>query len=174
MGASALDPGLTGPAGWAQVGADSAVSMSSSVWMQTATAGSAGSSVDVGFATATKSALTLVVYRDAAGTLAPGAIASATASNVDTHVAPVVDAPSGAWVISYWSDKSSWTTGWNLPVDQTQRAIALGGGSGRITSALVDSADRVPVPGPAGGVTATTDTVSTRSIAWTVALSPAP
>ncbi len=171
-----LDPGLTGPAGWTQVGSETAASMSSTVWMRTATAGSAGSSVDLGFATPSKSALTLVAYRDASATLAPGAIASSSDDNVSTHVAPTVTAPSGAWVLSYWSDKSSWITDWTTPVDQQQRAIAIGEGSGRVTSAMVDSGARVAAPGPAGGQVAESigTKPSTRSISWTIALSPAP
>lgn len=175
-GVSVLDPGLTGPAGWTQVGAETASGMSSTVWMRTATASSAGSSVDLGFDTAAKSALTLVAYRNASAVLVPGAIASATDSNVSSHVAPQVTAPSGAWVLSYWSDKSSWVTGSATPADQQTRAVALGGGSGRVTSAMVDSGARVALPGVAGGATAESqgDRPSTRSISWTIALSPSP
>ncbi len=176
-GVNVLDPGLTGPSGWTQVGSESASSMSSTVWVRTATASSAGSSVDLGFAAAAKSALTLVAYRNASAVLAPGAIASAVDSNLSSHVAPQVTAPSGAWLLSYWSDKSSWTTGWNTPADQQLRAVALGGGAGRVTSVMVDSGGRVALPGTAGGLSADSqggDKPSTRSISWTIALSPAP
>ncbi len=174
VGVGRLNPGLTGPAGWTQVGSDTAVSMSSTVWMRTADSASAGSTVDVGFATESKSALTLVAYRDASALLAPGAIASAAEKSVSEHVTPTVTAPSGAWLLSYWSDKSSWTTAWDTPVGGVLRAAALGLGSGRVTSVLVDSGNRVAAPGPAGGEVATTADASTRSITWTIALSPAP
>jgi hypothetical protein len=167
-------PGTGTPAGWTEVGTRSATGMSSRVWMTTASAGTAGSTVTVTLGTAAKSALTLAAYRDATATLVPGAIASATEGSVTSHTAPTVTAPSGAWLLSYWSDKSSWTTAWTTPGDQTLRATALGGGSGRVTSALVDSAARVPVPGTAGGKVATTAAASTRGINWTIALSPAP
>jgi hypothetical protein len=130
--------------------------------------------VSIGFATASKSAVTLAAYRDATASLAPGAIASAVEGSVTSHVAPTVTAPSGAWLLSYWSDKSSWTTAWGTPADQALRATALGTGSGRITSVLVDSAARVPTPGTWGGEVATTEAASTRGINWTIALSPTP
>ena len=42
----------------------------------------------------------------------------------------VVDAPAGSWVISYWADKSSATTGFSLPGSVTGRHALCGTGTG--------------------------------------------
>jgi hypothetical protein len=141
--------------------------------MTTATADSAGSTVTIPWTTSAKSALTLVGYRNATATLAPGSIASSADNSSITHTAPTVTAPSGAWLLTYWSDKSSWTNAWTTPASDAQRALALGTGSGRVTSVMVDSAARVPTPGTWGGRVATTTQASTRAVNWTIALSPA-
>jgi len=168
-------PGVTAPAGWTEAGTASASGMTSTVWTTTATPDSAGSLVTVGMTTASKAAMTLVAYRNASATIAAGAIASGVDSSQVTHTAPNVTAPSGAWLLSYWSDKSSWTTGWTTPGDQLLRGTAIGIGSGRITSAMVDSGARVATPGTWGGEQASVDQqASTRAINWTIALSPAP
>ncbi|MGE3377115.1 MAG: PKD domain-containing protein [Nocardioides sp.] len=160
---------------WAKVGTRSVTGLASSVWVGTAGPATAGSSLQVTLPASVKSTLTLVVYRNAGATLAPTAIASATDNSSLTHTAPTVDASSGSWVLSYWADKSSWTTGWSVPGGQVQRATALGTGSARITSSVSDGAGPVAAPGVAGGVTATSaPQASTRAISWTIALPPAP
>ena len=78
--------------------------------------------------TSAKSALTLVGYRNATATLAPGSIASSADNSSITHTAPTVTAPSGAWLLTYWSDKSSWTSAWTTPASDARRALALGTG----------------------------------------------
>ena len=150
----ATDPGLSDPAGWQVAGSRSATGLYSRVWTATADATTAGATVTVPWTTSTKWALTVVAYRDATATLAPGAIGSSVDSSSTTHTAPVVTAPSGAWLLSYWSDKSSWTDSWTTP--DVRRATALGTGSARITAAMSDSAARVPTPGSGGGRAATT------------------
>ncbi len=168
-------PGLVPPSGWTEAGTATASGMMSTVWTTTAAADTAGSIVTVGMTTASKAGLTLVAYRNASATISPGAIASSIDNSQTTHTAPMVTAPSGAWLLSYWSDKSSWTTAWTTPGDQFLRGTAIGTGSGRITSAMVDSAVRVPTPGSWGGKQATVDgQASTRAINWTIALSPTP
>ncbi len=162
------------PSGWTEVGSRTHTGMSSKVWVTTATAGSSGSTVTVSLGSSTKSALTLAAYRGASAAVPAPAIASSVDSSATAHVAPTVTASSGAWLLSYWSDKSSWTTAWSTPAGTTERGTALGTGSGRITSVLVDSGQKVPTPGTWGGERATVARASNRGINWTVALSPAP
>lgn len=168
------DPGVGAVDGWQVAGTRSVNGMYSRVWTRTAGPGTAGSAVTVPWTTSTKSALTLAAYRDASATLAAGAIESAVDSASTTHTAPMVTAPSGAWLLSFWSDKSSRTTGWSTPASEVLRATTLGTGSGRVTAVLADSGARVPTPGTWGGREATTAEASTRAISWTIALSPAP
>ena len=158
-----------------KVGTKSVTGLASSVWIGSASASSAGSTLQVTLPASAKSTLTVVAYRDAGATLSPDAIASANDASTLTHTAPNVTATSGAWVLSYWADKSSWTNGWSVPGGQAQRATALGTGSARITSSLSDGAGPVAAPGSAGGVTATSaPQASTRAISWTIALPAAP
>lgn len=165
---------LTAPAGWTQAGSHTTTGATSAVWTATAGGDTAGTTVTMDLDIAAKVALTMVAYRNASADVAPSAIASSVDAGVTEHTAPTVSAPSGAWLLSYWSDKSSWTTEWRTPAKQTVRGAALGTGSGRATSVLVDSGSRVSSPGLAGGLVATTPRASTRAINWTLALSPRP
>ncbi len=83
-----------------------------------------------------RSALTLAAYRgvdpssplvSATGAAEPGTTAS--------HKTPVVsNSATGAWRVSYWSDKNSATTSWTAPAGEANRATTAGsgGGPGRI------------------------------------------
>ena len=66
------------------------------------------------------------------------------------HTTPTVTA-SGAtnWLVSFWSDKSSATTGWTGPAGQTQRAEGSATGSGHMSSLLTDSNAPVAARAPA-------------------------
>ena len=72
-------------------------------------------------------------------------------------------------MVSYWADKTSGTTGWTLPAGQTQRSLALGTGTGRITSIASDP-NAAAAAGASAGVTATSTTSSRKATMWTVVL----
>ena len=129
----------TPPAGWTQVAAQASSPLQATVFRRTAAAADAGSTVTVTLSATTGVALQLLDYRnvDAAHITAAGAADAGTA----THVAPAITvSASGSYVVSFWSDKSSSTTGWTLPGGVTQRDVTIGTGGGRVTAAVGDNA----------------------------------
>ena len=85
---------------------------------------------------------------------------------------PAVSAPAGAWVLSYWSDKSSTTTTWTPAGTVVTRGVVCGADGGRICSALADSGAPVAA-GTYGPVTATTNAASNAATLWSIVLPPA-
>ena len=149
------------PAGWTQVGTRlSSTDTETILYSKVAAANDAGRSQAVDFTATTKATLTVLAYDgtddSAAGPIAVFASAAET-TNRATHTTPGANvATAGSYVVSYWADKSSATTGWTLPAGQTQRALALGTGPGRITSVASDLNAAAPV-GASPGRTATAD-----------------
>jgi hypothetical protein len=75
---------------------------------------------------------------------APLVTAGASDSNRAAHTAPpVAVTAAGSWVVSFWSDKSSSTTGWTRPAAVTGRDQVIGTGGGRVSAALADSGGTV-------------------------------
>lgn len=167
------------PAGWTQVGTRlSSTDTETILYTKVAAANDAGRSQAVDFTATTKASLTLLAYDGTKVTGANGPIAAfasaAETTNRATHTtptAPVDDA--GSWVVSYWADKSSATTGWTLPAGQTQRSISLGTGPGRITSVASDLNAPAAV-GTAPARTATASASSGKATMWTVVLAADP
>lgn len=165
--------GPTGVTGWTQVDTFTNGTITSTMWRKAATAGDLGQTVRVddpsGFRLGT---LQLVVYRGVNTATAPVTARvgdSATAS----HVSPTVSAPSGAWVVTYYADKSATNTAWTAPAGVTNRDTVTGdSGTTRFGSLTVDSGGPVPA-GTYGGLTATTNGTSDKAAIWTVALTPA-
>ncbi|MEP7024174.1 MAG: hypothetical protein ABJB47_10310 [Actinomycetota bacterium] len=66
--------------------------------------------------------------------------AGAWDSNKAAHIAPpVAVTAAGSWVVSFWSDKSSSTTGWALRAAVTPRDQVIGIGGGHVDAATADS-----------------------------------
>ena len=169
------DPNMTvtPPAGWQQVGTQTNGTAVSTVWQRVATAGDAGATVSVGVSDYAKANLRVLAYRGTNQT-APVAIATKAAdpANTTSHTSPTATvSATGAWVVTYWSDKSSVTGAWTVPGGVTSRGVSIGSGGGRVTSLAADSGGTVPT-GAYGGLTATTDAAS-RSLTWTIVLAPA-
>src|SRR5690606_11169816 len=120
-------------------------------------------------ATYDKTVLAQGAYRgvDAASPVA--AVESNTVTGVTQHVTPTVTAPQNAWVLQFWSNKSSTVTEMSVPATVTTRELTVGTGGGRKSAILADSNGGVAA-GPAGGGHATTDLASGRAINWTLAL----
>ncbi len=129
---------ISTPPGWTQVTTQNSLPLQTAVFEKTAAAGDPGSAVTASVSSAGPLAVQLADYTNA-GSAAPvtaGASDSATAS----HTAPAVSVASGgSWVVSFWADKSSSTTGWTLPGGVTQRDQVIGTGSGRVTAVIGDS-----------------------------------
>jgi myo-inositol-hexaphosphate 3-phosphohydrolase/PKD repeat protein len=168
---------LTGPgAGWTQVGRV-VDGETTTVWRKVAVAGDAGSTVRVASGTTyMKVALTLAAYR---GTDTTNPVLSITGaaepSSATSHTSPsVANGTSGAWRVSYWSDKNSDTTTWTSPSGESTRASTFGSGGGRVSSLLTDSNAALTAGSPAntGALVARANASSSTATMWTVLLRP--
>jgi PKD repeat protein len=167
-------PTVNGPAGWTQVQTASSTNQQGRVWRKTATATDAGTVVGVTTSALTKGNATLVVYSGVSGTT-PVAAATAGSETVNrtTHTTPTVaSSVAGARLVSYWGEKSSATTTLAPPAGLTVRNATTGSGSGRVTSLTGDSGPFGP--GTLGGLTATADSASARTLMFSVVVAPAP
>ena len=159
----------TAPAGWTLVKTQSSSPLIATVFSHVAAAGDAGSTVTVGLSATTGVALQLLDYGDV-DTAAITAVGASDASTA-THVAPATTvSQSGSYVVSFWSDKSSTTTGWSLPAAVTQRDVIIGTGGGRVTAAVADSAAGT---GAYPTRTATVNAASGKGAMLSLVLSPA-
>jgi PKD repeat protein len=162
---------VNGPAGWTLVesGVDSAADLQTRVWAKAATPGEAGSTASISQSGNYKTSLQLLAYAGATGVSSHQIAFDRTSTNTRTTPAATVTAP-GSAVVSYWSDRTTGNTGWNLPGSVTLRNQTVGTGGGHITSAV---ADMVAVPsGPVDGQTATSSVSSTKSVTATLVIEP--
>ena len=134
------------PTGWTRVGNQLDTDMETILYSKVAAANDAGRSQAVVFTASTKATLTLLAYDGtAANPIGTFASAAETVART-THTTPGASvSTAGSWVVSYWADKSSATTGWTLPAGQTQRSSSVGIGDGRITSVASDQNAPAPI-----------------------------
>jgi hypothetical protein len=166
---------LNGPSGsvggWTLLGSQTIGTQETSVWAATAAAGDAGATVSFETSGYTKIALQLLAY-SGVGTATPVTASAADASSTTSHQAPAVAvAEAGSWVVSYWADKSSSTTGWAAAAGLTERDESIGSGGGR-TSALVADSGAAVSTGTYAAKTATTNAAS-RASSFSIVLTPA-
>jgi Malectin domain/PKD domain len=159
------------PAGWTQVAQQNSAPLQVTVYKHTVATGDAGSKISVPISATTAIAVQLADYAAVASITAGGSADSATA----THTAPAATVTTaGSWVVSYWSDKSSTTTAWNLPSAVTSRDAVIGTGGGRVTDAIADTG----APAATGTYPAQTATVtggaSGKGANLTLVLTPQP
>ena len=137
--ANATANAIATPSGWTQVAAQSALPLQTAVFRHTVAVGDSGRTVTVGLSSAGPVALQLADYAGV-GNGAVSATTAADAVATASHTAPAATVTAaGSWVVSYWADKSSTTTGWNLPSALADRDLAIGTGGGHTTGALADS-----------------------------------
>jgi hypothetical protein len=86
---------------------------------------------------------------------------------------PAVTATAGAFVLSYWADKSDTTTGWTSGVRATPRQHKCGTGPDHVCSLLADSGGPL-ANGPYAGIVARTNKASRLATMWTIVLRAAP
>ncbi|MCW2761781.1 MAG: hypothetical protein JWR85_1982 [Marmoricola sp.] len=169
---------LTGPgAGWTQIGRVVDGDVATTVWERVATASDAGSTVRLSTGTTiSKIALTLAAYGGTSTTDPVVDVAGAPEPGTSTsHTTPSVpNSTSGAWRVSYWSDKNASTTTWAAPATETVRATTFGTGSGRVDALLTDSDAGLTAGAPpsTGGLTATADGSADKATSWTLLLRP--
>lgn len=161
----------TAPAGWTFEGTRlSGAETETTLYSKVAAATDAGKNAAVDFSATTKSTITLLAYDGTAADPVSVVASAAETANRATHTTPGATVPTtGSYVVSYWADKSSATTGWTLPAGQTQRSIALGTGPGRITSVASDQNAPVAV-GVSPGRTAIASSAIAKATMWTVVL----
>jgi PKD repeat protein len=169
--ANTTTPAYTGPAGWTQIGTVSGGGTAGRAYAKVATAAdaAAGASVRVTSSAYAKSEVAITAYRgtDAADPLA--AAASGQDAGGATHTSPAVTAPAGSsWLVTYFADESSSTSGWTAPAGQAVRVTQSDTGSGHMSGLVVDSDS--PVSGSAGGLTATANSASSRGVSFSVVL----
>ncbi len=160
------------PAGWSLVGEQTSPAspqIRTRLYSRVAAAGDAGQQVVVGLESRSKTDMTVLAYTGlSAAPVVAWASAGETVNRID-HRAPDITVPEpGSWVVSYFADKSSDTSSWDVP-GATERIETIGAGSGRITSVATDSAGAVPV-GTWTGLTAVASATSARATMWTVVL----
>jgi PKD repeat protein len=170
----ALGDVVATPTGWTRVGSRlDGTDLETILYSKVAVAADAGRSQAVDFTATTKATLTVLAYDGTAtdNPIAAFASANETTSRA-THTTPGANVTvAGSYVVSYWTDKTSDTIAWTLPAGQTQRAIALGTGPGRITSVASDLNAAAPT-GASPGRTATASFASGKATMWTVVLQP--
>ncbi len=114
----------TGVTGWTLLDDVVAGDMRTVVWTKIAGAGDAGARVTVPLNGSAKHTLTVAAYRGVDATPALAFAGAADTANHAQRVTPSIAAPEGAWLISYWADKSSTTTSWTS-ASSTSRAECL-------------------------------------------------
>jgi PKD repeat protein len=175
----------TDPAGWTKVGSRSMSSDgstgTSTVWQKVAdagdvgSAGSPGATLTVALSGSSKAALTLVAYRGTSTSTPVVGVSAAETVNRASHTTPSVsDIPSGAWVVSYWADRSTSTTAWTAPAGELTRLTSFGatGSTATIDALITDSGTQVPA-GSRAGLTATANGSTGKAVMWTLVLAPA-
>jgi PKD repeat protein/sugar lactone lactonase YvrE len=167
---NSASPTVSSPAGttgWVRLGTTSTPSMTTVTWTKTAGAADHGHAVHVLLSASAKFTMTMGAYSGT--TSSPVFVGGADTVNHAARTTPTLNAPDGAWLLSYWADRSSTTTAWAVPAGQTTRGKACTSGSNRVCSVMTDSAGLVP-QGIAGGVTATTNKPSASATTWSIAL----
>ena len=118
-----------------------------------------------------RDALLISAYRDAE--IAPGQLDVVNETvNRATHTTPARTALGGAWVLSFWADKTGATTSWAAPAGQVVRQTGAGSGAGHMSWLVTDGNGAVSA-GPVGGLTATANSATAQATMATVVLEPA-
>jgi hypothetical protein len=161
---------LTAPAGWTKVDTATNSAITTTVWRKVASATDHGTSVKVTFPTTVHGTVQLLAY---SGTNASNPVVAyqkkITSGSASTYATPTATVPAnGDVVVSYWTVKSSAVTAWTAPGGQQVRSVANGSGGGHVNSLATDAGSANA--GPAGGLSATTNSAGSAFTAWTIVL----
>jgi PKD repeat protein len=158
----------TGVTGWTVLGTTTSGSMQTRVYSKIATAADANKKVTVTLDAAAKYTMTVADYSGVRSGLLVSADFAETVTQAG-HATPQIDAPAGSWVVSYWADKTSTTTGFALPGSVTGRSALCSTGTGHVCSSLADSGGSVPT-GLYAGLVATADSATNNATTWSIVL----
>ena len=159
--------GFTGVTGWTLADTASTAGMTTNVYTKSAIAADAGKTARVQMDLAAKYTMSLGVYRG--DMLAPQVSKATETVATASHTTPTANADAGAWVVSYWADKSSATNAFTLPGGVIDRGQICGTSTGRICSALADGGAPTAA-GQVGGLTAAADSPQANATMWTIIL----
>jgi PKD repeat protein len=161
----------TGVTGWTRLGSVAAKTMGTTVWTKVAGPADPGAVLKVAVSAAVKHTITVAAY-DGVDNSLPGLPFASATDVINGHTAratPTVTAPDGAWVASYWADKSANTTAWTPESSVVTRRAACAADAGHICSAYADSGQPVPA-GTYGAITASTNAPSDQATMWSIVL----
>ncbi|TDO47196.1 PKD repeat protein [Kribbella sp. VKM Ac-2527] len=159
-------------AGWTLIRSRDGNGVRGRLWTKTATAADVNANVTVTTSDTLKSVVGVAAYRSTGNaTISASAVGGSDVGST-SHTTPTVPiADTNSWRVNIWSEKSSTALTWTLPAGSTSRTTAAATGTGKVSSILADSAGAVPT-GTAAGQTATTSATTSRSVLFSVALSP--
>ncbi|MEU7999966.1 PKD domain-containing protein [Catellatospora sp. NPDC049111] len=159
--------------GWTQLDRLDGGYATTTVWRKTATAGMAGTTVQVTLGQQSKGNFVLAAYRGV-DTVSPLVFANGTETTSSaarvTPFATVTAAQS--WGVSYWVHGDAASTSLTAPAGVEVRSNSSQTGGGRVTGLLADTGASLPA-GSYGGLTATGAAASTTTTTWTLILQPA-
>ncbi len=160
--------GLTStPAGWTQLARQTAAPLETTVYLRTAGASDAGSTVTVPLSASTRVDLRVVVYSGVSAV----ASASAADSNTAKHVTPGAPVQTGgSWVVSFWSGRASTAETWSAPSGVVVRGTGVGTGGGHVDSLIADAGPFAS--GEHGSLTATASTTDGKGTTASIVLAP--
>ncbi|WP_281966188.1 PKD domain-containing protein [Serinicoccus marinus] len=140
-----------------------------SVYTRIADGSEADAQVSVDWPRSMRTDMTVVAYRGV-GETPVELVASEIFRSTATSTTPVVSVEGDSRVaLSFWADRSSSTTEWTAPEEVDVISTSIGSGGGRVTTLL----GRGPADeGDYGGLSATTNEASGRSVAMTLVLAP--
>lgn len=165
---------IEGPgAGWELLHSRAGVGIAGEVWTRVATSIDAGRTLTVTTDDNAKSVMSVLAYRSSGGAtrVSASAIGGSNTSGV-THTTPATSVTDeGSWLVSAWSEKSGVDQTWTLPEGVAQRTVDASTGPGKISMVVGDSDVAVAV-GSALGRTATTSASATRTVLYSVVVSP--
>ena len=176
------DPSFDQPlAGWTEVGDISDTDTRTVLYAKTASATDAGRRIAVRWMDGTtnvsvKTFAAMSVYSGVASVSPVQTIAEDAAKNVFDHTTPGVTVPnSGAWVLSYWSDRTNATTDWTGPGGQVVRAegtsvVAPDTPTTVRVSGFLTDGGAPTVAGVRAGLTATANEKTTSAVMATLVL----
>ena len=160
------------PTGWTLLASRDGNGIRSRLWSRIATTADPNANVTATTSASAKSVIAVSAYRGTGVTPSVTAVAGGSDLSGTTHVAPAIPvAAAGAWVLGYWSEKSSTDTVWTLPDGVTSRGTAAATGTGKVSAAWGDSGAAVPT-GTAPERAATTSTAASRSATFSIVVSP--
>jgi PKD repeat protein len=160
------------PAGWSLLATRDGDGMRGRLWTRPAGAADADALVGITTSGAAKSVMGVSAYRSTGQGASATALAGGSDTSATSHSTPATTvADAGSWLVSVWAEKSSTDLAWTLPAGVQDRQRAASTGSGKVSAVWGDSSGSVPT-GTAAALTATTSSAASRSVTFSVVVSP--